>query len=122
MGTLGDPVLDPGFDHSFGHSVEPSTPEGDLAVVDTHLRGDSIAVSDGLNNLDPPSLRVGAVHGQEVATVELFTGLRVLDVHFWGQEPGRPSGLIAGWVNIELMKNVAEMCQLRRMTPFFADH
>ena len=36
----------------------------------------------------------------------------------WPYSDGRPFGLIAGWVNVELMKNVAEMCQLRRMTPF----
>lgn len=35
----------------------------------------------------------------------------------WPYSDGRPFGLIAGWVNIELMKNTAEMCQLRRMTP-----
>jgi len=39
----------------------------------------------------------------------------------WPYTDGRPFGLIAGWVNIELMKNVAEMCQLRRMTPFYGD-
>lgn len=37
----------------------------------------------------------------------------------WPYEDGRPFGQIAGWVNMELMKNVSEMNQLRRMTPDF---
>lgn len=37
------------------------------------------------------------------------------DLTKWPYSDGRPFGQIAGWVNIELMKNVAEMSQLRRM-------
>ncbi|MCP4958140.1 MAG: hypothetical protein GY925_02610 [Actinomycetia bacterium] len=39
----------------------------------------------------------------------------------WPYTDDRPFYFVADWVNIELMKNVAEMCRLRRMTPYFAD-
>jgi hypothetical protein len=38
----------------------------------------------------------------------------------WPYTDGRPFAFVAGWVNVELMKNVAEMAMLRRSTPFFA--
>ena len=55
-------------------------------MIDTHLGGDSIAIRDGLDDLDPPALRIRTVHRQEVATVELLTGLGELDVQLRGQQ------------------------------------
>lgn len=78
---LGDPVLDPGLDHSVGDSVETCTPEGGLAMLDPHLGRHAVALGDGFDHLDRPTLRVGAIHRQEVAPVEVFAGLGVLDVH-----------------------------------------
>ena len=39
----------------------------------------------------------------------------------WPYTDGRSFGLVAGWVNIELMKNIAEMSLTRRSTPFYAE-
>lgn len=41
------------------------------------------------------------------------------DLTMWPYTDGRPFALVVGWVNIELMKNVAEMCLLRRSTPHY---
>lgn len=38
----------------------------------------------------------------------------------WPYSDGQAFAFVAGWVNIELMKNVAEMCAIRRSTPFYA--
>ena len=42
------------------------------------------------------------------------------DLTAWPYTDGRPFRLVVAWVNIELMKNVAEMCLLRRASPLFA--
>lgn len=39
----------------------------------------------------------------------------------WPYTDGRPFAFVADWVNVELTKNVAELCLLRRLTPFDAD-
>jgi hypothetical protein len=39
----------------------------------------------------------------------------------WPYTDGRPFGHVLGWVNIEPMKNVAEMGLARRSTPYFAN-
>lgn len=43
------------------------------------------------------------------------------DLTRWPYTDGRPFGIVVDWVNIELMKNVAEMCALRRMAPHYAE-
>ncbi len=73
-------MLDSGLDHPSNYSVEPSTPEGDLAVNNTDLCSDAIAGGDDLHDVDRPALRVGAIHCQEVATVESFAGLGELNM------------------------------------------
>ncbi len=37
----------------------------------------------------------------------------------WPYSDDRPFSLVAGWVNMELMKNVSEMALIRRITPFY---
>ncbi len=39
------------------------------------------------------------------------------DLTAWPYTDGRPFRHVVAWVNVELMKNVAEMCLLRRTTP-----
>lgn len=58
-----------------------------------------------------------------IARLDSLTESDLLDgaLTKWPYTDGRPFSFVAGWVNIELMKNTAEMCQLRRMTPYFAD-
>ena len=45
--------------------------------------------------------------------------LRHNDRTRWPYTDGRPFGQVVGWVNIELMKNAAEMSLTRRMSPHY---
>jgi DinB superfamily len=42
------------------------------------------------------------------------------DLTRWPYQDGRPFVHVAAWVNIELMRNAAEMSLLRRASPMFA--
>jgi len=46
--------------------------------------------------------------------------LESADYTHWPYQDDRPFALVAGWVNIELMKNVAEMASLRRSSPLYS--
>ncbi|MEM7324741.1 MAG: DinB family protein [Actinomycetota bacterium] len=92
------------IDRSFG--------DGDLKREDVTWPGarEAMGAIDGLR-------RVWLDHLDTLTAADLAANTRSR----WPYTDGRPFGLIVGWVNVELMKNVAEMSQLRRMTPTFAD-
>lgn len=89
------------IDRSFG--------DGSLRREDVVWPGASESM-DAIGRLHDEWLR----HLDGLAAADLSSG----EMTRWPYDDGRPFAHVVAWVNIELMKNVAEMAYIRRITPF----
>jgi DinB superfamily len=91
-------------------------------VIDRSFRGDEIQRRDV--TWPGPSRSMEAIDRLRREWLGYLDGLSEDDLSSgtltrWPYTDDRPFLFVAGWVNMELMKNVAEMALIRRVTPFY---